>query len=68
MVMAQMGGRELVDRLREQGRDMKVLYISGYTDDASVYAAELPAGSAFLQKPFTLSALLEKVQQILGRV
>jgi PAS domain S-box-containing protein len=68
MVMAQMGGRELVDRLREQGRDMKVLYISGYTDDASVYAAELPPGSAFLQKPFTLSALLEKVQQILGRV
>lgn len=68
MVMPRMGGRELVDSLREKGQDMKVLYISGYTDDATVYAAELPPGSAFLQKPFTLSALLDKVRQILASV
>lgn len=66
MVMPHMGGRELVDRLRAQGRDLKILYISGYTDDSTVYAAELPPGSAFLQKPFTLSALLEKVRVLLG--
>jgi two-component system, cell cycle sensor histidine kinase and response regulator CckA len=66
MMMPQMGGRELVERLRAEGRDLKILYISGYTDDASVYAAELPAGSAFLQKPFTLSSLLEKVRGLLG--
>ncbi len=66
MVMPQMGGRELVDRLHAQGRDLKILYISGYTDDSTVYAAELPRGSAFLQKPFTLNALLEKVRGLLG--
>ena len=66
MVMPHMGGRELVDRLHTQGRDLKILYISGYTDDSTVYAAELPHGSAFLQKPFTLSALLEKVRGLLG--
>ncbi|MBZ5607014.1 MAG: response regulator [Acidobacteriia bacterium] len=66
MMMPQMGGRELVDRLHQQGRDMKILYISGYTDDASVYAAELPPGSAFLQKPFTLNSLLEKVRAVLN--
>ncbi|HTS49941.1 MAG TPA: response regulator [Bryobacteraceae bacterium] len=65
MIMPQMGGRELVDRLRAQGRDLKILYISGYTDDTTVYAAELPPGSAFLQKPFTLGALLEKVRGLL---
>jgi CheY-like chemotaxis protein len=66
MMMPHMGGRELVDRLRDQGADMKVLFISGYTDDPSVYAAELPPGSAFLQKPFTLSSLLEKVRGVLS--
>jgi two-component system cell cycle sensor histidine kinase/response regulator CckA len=66
MIMPRMGGREMVERLHGQGREFKVLYISGYTDDADVYAAELPAGSAFLQKPFTLSALLEKVRGLLA--
>ncbi len=66
MMMPKMGGRELVDRLHQQGREMKILYISGYTDDVSVYARELPAGSAFLQKPFTLNSLLEKVREVLS--
>lgn len=66
MIMPQMGGRELVDRLEQLGHKLKVLYISGYTDDASVYSGELPAGSDFLQKPFTLSALLDKVRQLLS--
>ena len=66
MIMPNMGGRELAERLREQKADLKILYISGYTDDATVYASELPAGSAFLQKPFTLSALLEKVRGLLA--
>src|SRR5262249_4718526 len=66
MVMPHLGGRELVSRLHEQRKDLKILYISGYTDDATVSAGELPAGSAFLQKPFTLSALLEKVRGLLS--
>ena len=53
VLMPQMGGPELVDRLRAQALDMKVLYVSGYPDDATIYAGELSPGTAVLQKPFT---------------
>jgi two-component system, cell cycle sensor histidine kinase and response regulator CckA len=66
VMMPQMGGHELADRLREQNRDIKVLYVSGYTDDAAIYAGNLPPGTAFLQKPFTLGSLLDKVKDILS--
>jgi two-component system cell cycle sensor histidine kinase/response regulator CckA len=66
VMMPQMGGRELVDRLREQCRGMKVLYVSGYTDDASIYSGNFPPGTAFLQKPFTLGSLLDKVKEVLA--
>jgi PAS domain S-box-containing protein len=66
VLMPQMGGRELVERLQTQGHGMKVLYVSGYTDDTSVYSGELPAGTAFLQKPFTLGSLLDKVKEVLA--
>jgi two-component system cell cycle sensor histidine kinase/response regulator CckA len=67
VLMPQMGGRELVERLQTQGHDMKVLYVSGYTDDTSVYAGDLPSGTAFLQKPFTLGSLLDKVKEVLAK-
>jgi CheY-like chemotaxis protein len=67
VLMPQMGGRELVERLQTQGHDMKVLYVSGYTDDTTIYSAELPAGTAFLQKPFTLGSLLDKVKDVLAK-
>lgn len=66
LLMPQMGGRELVERLRTQGHEMKVLYVSGYTDDATVYSGDLPPGTAFLQKPFTLGSLLDKVKEVLA--
>jgi CheY-like chemotaxis protein len=66
MLMPRMGGRELVERLHEKAPAMKVLYISGYTEDAAVYARDLPPGTGFLQKPFTLGSLLEKVKEILA--
>jgi PAS domain S-box-containing protein len=66
VLMPQMGGRELVDRLHTQGRNMKVLYVSGYTDDATIYSNELSPGTAFLQKPFTLGSLLDKVKEVLA--
>lgn len=66
VMMPQMGGHELADRLREQHRDVKVLYVSGYTDDAAIYAGNLPPGTAFLQKPFTLGSLLDKVKEVLS--
>lgn len=67
LLMPQMGGRELVERLETQGHDMKVLYVSGYTDDATVYSGDLPPGTAFLQKPFTLGSLLDKVKEVLAK-
>ncbi|HEX5230505.1 MAG TPA: response regulator [Bryobacteraceae bacterium] len=67
VLMPQMGGRELVERLQTQGHEMKVLYVSGYTDDATVYSGDLPPGTAFLQKPFTLGSLLDKVKEVLGQ-
>ncbi len=67
VLMPQMGGRELVERLQTQGHAMKVLYVSGYTDDTAIYAGELPAGTAFLQKPFTLGSLLDKVKEVLAK-
>jgi CheY-like chemotaxis protein len=67
VLMPQMGGRELVERLQTQGHDMKVLYVSGYTDDSTIYSGDLPAGTAFLQKPFTLGSLLDKVKEVLGQ-
>jgi hypothetical protein len=43
-----------------------VLYVSGYTDDATIYSGKFPPGTAYLQKPFTLGALLDKVKEVLG--
>jgi two-component system cell cycle sensor histidine kinase/response regulator CckA len=67
VLMPHMGGRELVERLQTQGHDMKVLYVSGYTDDTTVYSGDLPPGTAFLQKPFTLGSLLDKVKDVLAK-
>lgn len=59
-------GRELAERIRESRQEMKVLYISGYTDDDAAQTGAIPPGSKFLQKPFTLGALVGKVKESLG--
>jgi PAS domain S-box-containing protein len=65
VIMPEMGGREMVEKLMEIRPGIKVLYVSGYTDDPQVHAAHISQGSAFLQKPFTLGALLDKVREVL---
>jgi PAS domain S-box-containing protein len=65
VVMPGMGGRELSEMARERRPDLKVLFTSGYTDDAVVRRGILDEGHNFLQKPFTFDALARKVRTVL---
>jgi PAS domain S-box-containing protein len=65
VVMPVMNGRELFQRLAADRRDLKVLYMSGYTDNAIAHHGVLDEGTVFLQKPFTVRRLLEKVRAVL---
>ncbi|HXE89372.1 MAG TPA: PAS domain S-box protein [Terriglobales bacterium] len=65
VVMPGQSGPEVARRLSPVRPAMKVLYISGYAPNAIVEQGTLGPGAAFLHKPFTPSALLEKVQQVL---
>jgi CheY-like chemotaxis protein len=65
VVMPEMGGRELAAALAESRPEIKVLYTSGYADDAIVQHGLLEAGSAFLQKPYSPTKLVAKVVEIL---
>jgi FixJ family two-component response regulator len=64
VVMPHLGGRELADRLRGVQPGLRLLYLSGYTDDAVVRHGVLEA--AFLQKPFTPADLARKVREVLA--
>jgi two-component system cell cycle sensor histidine kinase/response regulator CckA len=66
VVMPGMSGRELSARLCESCPQTKVLYLSGYTEDAIVHEGVIDPDTAFLQKPFTLQALSRKVREVLG--
>ena len=65
VVMPHMNGGELAQRLRAACRGIRVLFISGYTDDPAVRRDVLDAGAPFLQKPFDLEALARKVREVL---
>jgi len=66
-VMPQMGGRELAERLRPLRPDLKVIYMSGYTDNAILHHGVLSPEIEFLEKPFTPARLKRKVREVLDQ-
>jgi nitrogen-specific signal transduction histidine kinase len=67
VVMPGMSGRQLVDRFSKVRQDFKVLYMSGYTDNAIVQHGVLGEGVNYIQKPFTVDALARKVREVLDK-
>jgi CheY-like chemotaxis protein len=65
VVMPKMSGRQVADVLISERPDVKVLYLSGYTNDAIIRHGVEYAGTSFLQKPFTATSLASKVRQVL---
>ena len=67
VVMPGMSGRQLVERCWQIRQDFKVLYMSGYTDNAIVQHGVLEEGINYIQKPFTVDALARKVREVLDK-
>jgi CheY-like chemotaxis protein len=64
VVMPRMSGREVADRLLQLQPDLKIIYISGYTDEVLVGNGRHP-GALFLQKPLRPEILAERVRELL---
>jgi len=67
MVMPGTSGRELAERISAKRRGIRVLFMSGYTDNVITSGGMLEEGLAFLQKPFSPAALVQKVREVLSQ-
>jgi DNA-binding NtrC family response regulator len=65
VVMPEMGGGELVERLAARRPNLKVLYISGYTNDEVLRRGVHGAPASFLHKPFTSDDFMRRVREVL---
>jgi len=66
VVMPKMGGRQLVEQLAPNRPEMRIVFMSGYTNNALLHNESLQQGTLFLQKPFTPDVLLRKVRDALN--
>ena len=67
VVMPKMGGKEVADRLQPLYPQMKVIYMSGYTDNSIAHHGILAPGLNFLEKPFSPEILARKVREVLDK-
>ena len=67
VVMPGMSGRELAKCLIDLHPGIKILYMSGYTDGAITHHGILDQGMDYIQKPFTMDGLLQKVREVLDK-
>ena len=67
LILPGLNGRELSEQLAKKRKDMKVLFISGYTDDVIAKHGMIDEGLSFLQKPFTASSLGKKIREVLEK-
>ena len=65
VVMPQMGGRELANAVRLRFPQIRVLFMTGYTEDTIIHHGVLENGASLLQKPFTPSGMAKKVREVL---
>ena len=65
LVMPEMGGRELAAELQARHAAVRILFMSGYTEDAALRSNVLQSGQAFLSKPFTADEFARKVREVL---
>jgi two-component system, cell cycle sensor histidine kinase and response regulator CckA len=67
LILPRLSGRELAERISLQRPEIKCLFMSGYTDDSVVKSGVLDQQTAFLQKPFSMETLLQKIREVLGQ-
>jgi two-component system cell cycle sensor histidine kinase/response regulator CckA len=65
VIMPEMNGKQLFERISNAYPDVRVLYMSGYTDNVIAHHGVMEAGIHFIQKPFSVRALVAKVQEAL---
>ena len=67
LILPGLNGRELSEQLAKKRKDMKVLFISGYSDDVIAKHGMIDEGLSFMQKPFTASSLGMKIREVLEK-
>jgi CheY-like chemotaxis protein len=65
VVMPEMGGHELIERLRQRYPEVRVLFMSGYAERALTNDGSIPAGTGYLEKPFTVETLMRRLREVL---